>query len=284
MLTPLHTDLSITDLLQGDLQLASPPCLYFELKNTIENPSKSLVDAGKIIEKDPGLSARLLKIVNSAFYGFPAQIATISHAITIIGVQELENLVLGTLVIDKFSSLPNGLISMQEFWGNSLRCALIAKEISTYQQDLTESETLFICGLLHEIGLLVFYRRIPALAREVGLLIESTETEEIQAEQKLIGFDHYQTGAELARLWKLPEVIASTIRYHQAPSEAAAYARQARIIKQASVMVKNGRIFDAETFEINRDFAEYSLADLSTISQQASTKFDEIFKLFYPAN
>jgi len=80
-----QSEITISDLLRGDIQLASPPTLFFELKKVTEDPTKTLNDAGEIIEKDPGLTARLLKIVNSAFYGFPARISTISHAITLIG-------------------------------------------------------------------------------------------------------------------------------------------------------------------------------------------------------
>lgn len=281
MQNPVPTDLSIEDLFRGDLQLASPPNIYFELKKTSEDPTKTLTDAGKIIEKDPGLTARLLKIVNSAFFGFPTQIATVTHAITLIGLKELEDLVLGTLIIDKFSSMPNGLISMHDFWEKSLRCALIAKEISEYQTDYDASETIFICGLLHELGQLVFFRRIPTLAREVGLQVDSTGTDEIITEQKLIGFDHYQTGAELTRLWKLPEIIVTTILHHSDPENAGNFKREARMVKQASLLSRS-RIFDSENFALNDQFSEFSIEDLQTITQQANTKFEEIFNIFYP--
>ena len=280
--TQIQSDLSIADLFRGDLQLASPPNIYFELKKTMEDPVKTLADAGKIIEKDPSLTMRLLKIVNSAFYGFPSQISTITHAISIIGVKELENLVLGTLVIDKFSTMPNGLITMHDFWEMSLRCGLIAKEICNYQSSFDTSETIFICGLLHEIGKLVFYRRIPALAREVGLLIESTDMEEIQAEQKLIGFDHYETGSALSKLWKLPEIITSTIKHHTDSENSSHFKKECRIIKQASLL-SHSRIFDAEKFELGSQFSEFSLDNLQTITQHANTQFDEVFRLFFAA-
>ena len=168
-----HTDLTISDLFKGDLQLTSPPAIYFQLKKVIDDPHKSLSEAGKIIDKDPALSMRLLKVVNSAFFGFPSQISTISHAISLIGIQELQNLVLGTLIIEKFSVLPGGMLSMHDFWALSLRSALTAKELANYWKHTEENESLFICGLLHDIGKLVFYRRIPDLAREVGLLVET---------------------------------------------------------------------------------------------------------------
>jgi HD-like signal output (HDOD) protein len=109
--TLLHSGLTIADLLQGDVQLASPPNIYFELQKVSEDPNKSLADAAFIIEQDAALSLKLLKIVNSAFYGFPAQITSISRAITMIGIKELRSIVLSTVIIDKFSNLP-GLFFM----------------------------------------------------------------------------------------------------------------------------------------------------------------------------
>ena len=282
MVPAQNLEISIIDLLRGDLQLASPPNLYFELIKTTENPAKTVADAGKIIEKDPGLTARLLKIVNSAFYGFPAQISTVTHAASIIGIPQLETLVLSTLVIDKFSSMPKGLLSMQEFWEKSLFCALIAKQISEFKDTKTNSELLFVCGLLHEIGCLIFYRKIPTLARAVGLRVESSGEEIILTEKKMIGFDHYQTGAELTKLWNLPEIISMTIQFHENPENAVNFTNECRLIKQASCLSQN-RIFNAENFTLDGLFSEFSNIDLHLITQQAYMRFDEVFKFFYAA-
>ena len=278
-----QTELSISDLLRGNLQLSSPPTIYFELKKVTDDPTKTLVDAGKVIEKDPGLTARLLKIVNSAFFGFPAKISTISHAITLIGVRELENLVLATLVIDKFSALPSGLLSMRDFWGISLRCALNAKELCNYKSEFETSETIFVCGLLYDIGRLVFYRRIPALAREIGLQYASSEKDEVQIEQNLLGFDHFQTGAELAKLWNLPAIIEATIRHHSDPELAGQFSHEANIVKLA-YQLSQQKIFDPDDFKIDSKFTIFSIADLETVTQKANSQFDEIFSFFYPGS
>lgn len=278
-----QTELSVSDLLRGDLQLASPPTIYFELKKVTDNPAKTLVDAGKIIEKDPGLTARLLKIVNSAFFGFPAKISTISHAITLIGLKELENLVLATLVIDKFSAMPSGLLSMRDYWGMSLRCALNAKELCNYKSEFETSETIFVCGLLHDIGRLVFYRRIPALAREIGLQYAASEKDEVQIEQNLLGFDHFQTGAELAKLWNLPIIIETTIQHHSDPELAGQFSHETNIVKLA-YQLSQEKIFDPDIFTIDSKFTIFSIADLETITQKANSQFDEIFSFFYPGS
>lgn len=278
MPTSEPSNLTSADLLKGDLQLTSPPAIFFALKKTIEDPNKSMVDAGHIIEKDPALTIRLLKLVNSAFFGFPSRIVTISHAITLIGTRELQNLVLSTLIIDRFSMLPNGMLSMHDFWAMSLRTALTAKELAAHWKNNDEKESLFICGLLHEIGKLVFFRRIPELAREVGLLVESAGIDEIETERKIIGFDHYETGAELAKLWKLPEIISETIALHSYPDKTSRYKNAASIVRSANHITKMA-FSDSET-----DLSPIGISDeqLSDIIDKVHDQFEEIFNIFYP--
>ncbi len=227
------TELTIADLLTGDVHLASPPNLYFELCRAADDPAATSENLAGIIGNDPNLCGRLLKIVNSAYFGLPGQIRTISRAITIIGIDELRTLVLGTLIIDKFSALPGGLPSMHAYWRNCLNCALLARSIGRYLHNAAGKETLFVCGLLHEIGQLVFYLRIPELARDVALQAEAGSIDAIQAEQKLLGFDHYQAGAALARLWRLPDIIAETIASHCDPLMADTYPQESAIVSLA---------------------------------------------------
>ena len=281
MHTTSQKELSICDLFKGDLQLSSPPNIFFELKKTIENPGKSLIDTAYIIEKDAALAIRLLKIVNSAFYGFPSQITSIGRAITLIGSKELQSIVLSTLVIDKFSDLPNELISMHDFWANNLRCALLAKEIDQFLNTSYE-DAIFMCGILHHIGQLVFYRRIPELAREVNLMLQSQENpqqhDEIEFEKSVIGFNHYQTGAALCKLWKLPEIIVESIRLHEYPDDTEQFYKIAAIVRLADSYSR------AEYFHYNdtSNALGISSSDMSLIIEKAYDNFEEIFKVFYP--
>ncbi len=278
MLANISSNLTISDLLKGDVHLASPPNIYFALQKVVADPNKSITDAGFIIEKDPGLTMRLLKIVNSAFFGFPAQINTISRAITVIGLTELQNLVLATIIIDKFSALPGGLPSMHEFWARSLRCALLAKELCAYWKMDAEADSMFVCGLLHDIGQLVFYLRIPVLAREVGLLIESTGADEIETENQLIGFNHYQAGAELARSWHLPEIIVETIAEHNNVEYTGEFANAAGIVRTAHYLSR----LDMETASFGGLGNDISADDLSDLIDKTHEQFEDIFKVFYP--
>ncbi len=273
------SELTVLDLLKGDLQLASPPNLYFQLKKTLNDPTKKIEDAAKIIELDAAMTAKLLKIVNSAYYGFPAQIASISRAINIIGNQDLQNLVLSTIIIERFSHLPGMSLSMHDFWARNLKTALLAKEID----DLLGSEyqdIAFLCAILHDIGQLVFFRRLPVLAREIDLLLQSKTPkfpdDEVEIEERIIGFNHYQTGAELCRLWKLPEIIIASIEQHCLQDSDHPFNKLASIVRTCNLFVKS------DTFEFDL-FAPLQLdaGQLEPAITKTNDQFEEIFHLFY---
>jgi HD-like signal output (HDOD) protein len=282
MLKPESSKISITDLFKSDLQLTSPPALFFALKRIIEDPNKSMADAGNVITNDPALTMRLLKFVRSPYYGFSGRISTVTQAISIIGSKELQNLVLATLIISKFTGLPDGMMTMQDFWAMSLRNALTAKELAValhcHKGDMKES--IFICGLLHEIGKLVFYRQIPELAREIGLLVEQTGEAEIDAEQKVLGFNHYDAGSELARLWNLPAVIPETIAQHCQPDNSSPYCLISDIIRSASLISK------MDLSNLSTDLSKWGISndELSLVVENANNHFDEIFSIFYPSS
>jgi HD-like signal output (HDOD) protein len=170
---------------------------------------------------------------------------------------------------------------MSDFWARSIRCGLIAQEVDRFL-DGEFSETVFLCGILHNIGQLVFYRRIPELSREINLIIEDKENptclDEVEAEDQVLGFNHYQTGAELTKLWQLPEIITKSIELHTSTDNSEKYHKLASIIKLADSCSK------METFSNNLsdNDLEFSMDDLSAILDRAYDDFEEIFGFFYP--
>lgn len=274
--------LTVSDLLRGDVQLASPPNVYFALRDIVEDANKTAQDAAKVIENDAGLALKLLKIVNSAFYGFPAQISSVAKAITLVGVRELQNLVLAAVVIERFSDLPGTQFSIHDFWARNLRSALIAREL-----DLLLGkhylDTAFLCGLIHNIGQLVLYRRIPVLAREVDLQIQSLVADpnnESVVQQQVIGFDQFQVGAELCRMWHLPPVVIESIALHNHPQRNQRFADIAAIIRLSNHLAK---IDTPYNLELAKDLA-VTVEQISLILDKIHDEFEVIFKLFYPAH
>ncbi|HYE36551.1 HDOD domain-containing protein [Methylocaldum sp.] len=282
------TPLSIRVILTGNVHLASPPELFLRLNEVLENPEANLHDAGALIESDPGLSARLLRIVNSAFYGIPSKVTSIHHAVNIIGVQEIRDLVLTTLVVDKFSSFTNSLMTMREFWSMSVRCALTAKLLASFYPNGERLQAVFLCGLLHEIGRLIVYHRLPELARAAALLARSENINYHEGERRIIGFDHYQVGAELARLWRLPEIIAVTIEHHDTPENATVFSRETALVAQSQSFVYShyfncGISDDAPATDIAKwNLIGIDVTELNELIPQVNEQFNEVFKLIYP--
>lgn len=279
--------IGIKDLLAGNVQLASPPELFLKINQVLDDPTKTMLDASRLIEHDPGLSARLLRIVNSAFYGLPSKITSITQAISIIGIKELKDLVLATLVVDKFSSLPNALMTMRQFWIQSVRCALIARGLTARHPQGRRLNATFICGLLHEMGRLVVYHRLPELARAALLRAKSGSIPEHEAERDILGFDHYQVGAELARRWRLPEVIVSTIEHHDNPTAAGAFEQEALLVSVASQLSSleydNRSLLDDQLPAEAPIWRQISMdrAVLDQILPEAEAAFFEIFRQIY---
>ena len=281
MAASLQSDLTIADLLRGDLQLTSPPEIYFELRKAMEHEGMSMTRAAFIIEKDSALAFRLMKIVNSAFYGFPSKICSVERAMTIIGSTELQQLVLSAVIIERFSDIPGAILSMREFWARSLKCALIAKELDDYLGGRYR-ECVFLCGLFHDIGQLVFFRRIPELAREAELMCRSRPDfrfeDEAVIEEGIIGFNHYQVGATLCDIWNLPEVIVRSIDLHNYPDNTGPFYVIAAIVRLANYYCKLEFKHDG----IIANSLGISPIEMEMVLERVDEQFKEIFNLFFP--
>jgi HD-like signal output (HDOD) protein len=223
-------------LVNKSLELVSPPSTYIQLNELIQNPNSAIDDISAVINTDPALTTRLLKIVNSPFYGFPSQINTISRAITIVGTRELTHLVLATAVINSFKGIPTSLIDINEFWRHSLACAITAKLLAE-ECGQRASERFFIAGLLHNIGSLVLYQSVPELAREAISSAEYGHEILFKAEQRLLGFDHTEVGQALVKAWHLPHSLEEVVRYHHTPSEAEDFPIDVAIVHIADILV-----------------------------------------------
>lgn len=225
-------------LVNKSLELVSAPTTYARLDALISDPDSAIDDISAVINTDPALTTRLLKIVNSPFYGFPSQINTISRAITIIGTRELTHLVLATSVMNAFRGIPANLMDMDTFWRHSLACAITAKYLAeaTHQ---TNQEQYFIAGLLHNIGSLVLYQSVPELAREAINSARFGHEVLHEAEKRIIGFDHAEVGAILIQNWRLPESLAQVARYHHQPGRAEQDQLEVAIVHIADILVSS---------------------------------------------
>jgi len=273
--------LTAESLVNESLELVSPPTTYSLLHDIMSDPNSSADDISDVINTDPALAARLLKVVNSSFYGFPSQINTISRAITIIGTSELTHLVLATSVMSSFKGIDAGLIKLDEFWRHSLACAMMSKLLAR-QCKQRAAERFFIAGLLQNIGSLVIYQSLPELAQQAISSANNGDEILFQAEKRLIGFDHTEVGQALIQEWRLPNSLGEVVRYHHSPSQATQFSIEVAIVHIADIMVSSAQLGHSGTHHVAPlDPAAWDMLgldenDLPDLLQQVTEQLDDL--------
>ncbi|TCK61878.1 HDOD domain-containing protein [Seleniivibrio woodruffii] len=200
-------------IVEKEVGLASFPDIYYKIKDVLSNPASSASHMADVVEKDTSLSAKLLKIVNSAFYSFPSRIDSIRRAITIIGTKELGTLAVGISAIEAFKGIPVELTNMKKFWRHSIACGVFARLLGTHIDEVS-TERLFVSGLLHDIGRLVIFRTLPEESAYTLFLAHKLNKSLADIEYEVLGFDHSDVGALLLEKWKFPTQLVKNVKFH----------------------------------------------------------------------
>jgi HD-like signal output (HDOD) protein len=225
--------LSIPHLLKGEVGIFSLPTVYAHIVELLEHPNSSSQLIGKVISKDAGLTVRLLRLVNSPFYGFSGKIDSVSRAVSLLGTNELSNLTLGVLAVKQFQNIPSDLLNMDSFWRHSIRCGLFSKVLAGHLGE-KEVEKYFIGGLLHDIGRLVMLDRMPVQYSGAVAKARQERLPMYRAEQDLLKTDHSIVGKLLAEKWRLSPALIRMIGSHHSP-RLARYSTEACISHIADV-------------------------------------------------
>ncbi len=235
--------------------LPSLPEVVVRVTELVQDPKSSAAQMSRLISQDPGLTSRVLRLVNSAYYGFPGQISSIQHAITILGFTTIKSLVLSSSIFRIFSSkagMSAGL-DYKNFWRHSLLTALASKIIYQklfYQAD----ENIFSAAILHDIGKIILDQydhdnySLALLEASNPLLNEDI----LNSELKYCDVNHPFIGNYVAKSWNLPEPISEVIRYHHSPLEATEHQRLAVVVYLANILshlVLDDEIFSANSFD-----------------------------------
>ncbi len=275
------------DLISDSLELASLPAVVMTAIDMLNNAGTSASDIGEVISQDPALSIKLLRIVNSAFYGFPSRIDTISRAITIVGTRELTDLILGSSAIQVFSRLPNRLINMRQFWEHSLYAGVVARILARYLR-APNTERCFVTGLLHDIGTLILCRQAPDKTAEALEIARSRHIPLHIAEREVFGFDHGTVGAELMRQWKLPDSFVAAARHHHQPSASENFRLETATIHLADVITGMVHPAAADTGQPPLlepgawELTGLSIEIVEAVSAEADLQFEEACAVILP--
>lgn len=215
--------------------LVTLPDVAMRIARMVNDPNSSAADIGREVSKDPALTARLLRIANSPALGQNGKIATISRAITLLGVRQVRDLTVGLTAVRTFDGIGNELVTMASFWRHSVLCAVAATQIAERRKG-SRDDSPFIAGLLHDIGQLVLYSKAPELARR-ALLMSVDDPDDAGlyvCEREVMGFDHAAVGVALARNWGLPQALQECIEFHHEPQLAPSHPLEAATIHVAN--------------------------------------------------
>jgi putative nucleotidyltransferase with HDIG domain len=211
-------------------KISTLPNIAFKVMDLVENPRTSVSVLANIISADHILTARVLKLANSAYYGFPKQISTINLAVVVLGFNALRDLVFGISVIDQFSASQfEDDLDVTQFWRHALFVGSGAKFLSKFL-DYPVCGEVFVAGLLHDIGYPVLLQYFPDYFESARKYSLKKNLSFHEAEQKVLGFDHAEVGAWLAKGWNLPDKIVQAIRFHHSPEKNNDYPDLIRII------------------------------------------------------
>jgi len=226
---------SAKDLVDHETELATFPGIYFRIKEILDSPSSSAADIARVVSTDVGLSAKLLKLVNSPFYGFADTIDSIAHAVSLVGIKEISTLALGISTINFFKDIPPELMDMKTFWRHSLSCGILSRLISMRAKKThrdIEPDRLFTAGLLHDVGRLIIFKKQPYASVQALLYARENMIPLVDAESEVLGFDHTEIADLLLSEWNFPVAITTAIVNHHDP-KSASNPKEAAIIQIA---------------------------------------------------
>ncbi|MES9852575.1 MAG: HDOD domain-containing protein [Candidatus Thiodiazotropha sp. L084R] len=206
-------------LVQNLDHLVSLPDVCIKVNQLLGSGDYSAPEVADIIIQDTDISARILRLVNSPAFGQRSKIETLSRAVTLMGADELRNLVLATAAQSTFVGIPDEMVNMTDFWSHSVTTGVMAKTLAEHCNVL-HSERLLVMGVLHDIGRLVVYLSLPTESRDILHITGGDNWILPETEQEILGFTHLDVGAELMRSWHLPESFIEVAGYHNAPENA----------------------------------------------------------------
>lgn len=200
--------------------LPTPPIVFEQIQKKINNPNVSVKEIAAILSEDPAMSLKILKLTNSAFYGLAQEIDSVNHAVMIVGLDAVKNLVLSASVLGMFKANNKNKRYHEYFWRHSLASALMARRLAgEYEKGrILSPDTAFTSGLIHDIGKMIIYSFLTDEFEQIQQYMkENADCPELKAETIILGYSHAQLGRQLAKTWKLPERMADTIGYHHSP-------------------------------------------------------------------
>lgn len=203
-------------ILDGIEKVPTLPIVVNSILEMMEDPKTSAEDVNRIIRMDQALTARILKIVNSAFYGFPRQISTVTQAVVILGFNAVKSLALSASIIQLFGNKSQDGFDVKGLWEHSISTGIMANMVGR-RINYPLPEECLIAGILHSIGKLIFDQYLHTLFIQAVKKAKKEKKLLHHAEREVFGTDHCRVGSMLAEKWRLPLQLVEAINYYPNP-------------------------------------------------------------------
>lgn len=227
--------ISAQDIAYETAKSLTMPEVYVRIRELMDDPESKINDYVDSVNTDPALAARVIRIANSDFFGYARKVDSVYSAISLIGVFHLRDLILASLAMRSFSGIPNEIVDLSRFWRNSIYCGVLSRLLAK-KCSLPASEGLFALGVLHDIGHVIIYSKLPEFAHDVLITSQQQSTPVFLVERRLLGFDYGEVGSELMRLWRLPYSYQETTRHHPEPQKATQFRNETAIVYLARIL------------------------------------------------
>ncbi len=196
-------------------EIATLPEVTAKIISVVDDPRSTARDLHGIIKNDPALATKILKVVNSAFYGLPGQVSDLDRAIVLLGLSAVKNIAISASISRLFTSAKlSDTFSARDLWKHSVAVGVVTRQFACLVGKRAFAEEAFLGGLIHDLGLLVERQAFPEQLAEVIQLVVKTRRPFHEIETEVVGADHQALGAALAAKWKFPRPLQTVLGYH----------------------------------------------------------------------
>lgn len=215
------------------------PAVAIKVNSMLEDYGTSINKLSETIEKDQAIVSKILRLVNSAFYGFQSRVSSISHAMVLLGFSTVRNAVISVSVVDIFKGKKSfEEFDIRDFWRHSVAVAVTSRHLSEKTR-LAMPDEAFVAGLLHDVGKVILAQYFSDLFSQVLVSVNKEGLSFYEAEKKLLPANHAQIGGRLAKKWQLPASLVDAVSYHHAVRKNSADFNLSMIVHVADIIVNN---------------------------------------------
>jgi putative nucleotidyltransferase with HDIG domain len=215
-------------------ELPSLPEVYIRVTELLETESATGLKIGEAVQTDPALTVRILKLINSAYYGLQNPVTSISQAVTLLGRQQLQQVLVGSVLAGVFKDFDITSFPLRDFWQHCIKTAIIARQLAMQNAHVIDHEAFFTAGLLHDIGWLVIAKVNPGSYLQITGLARSENKDVIQVEAEKLGVTHIDVGVALLEKWGIPGLITQCVRKHHDTDHIGPYAIETSLVYLAN--------------------------------------------------